>query len=276
VTPSNDLTFPLLQDIGWTPVIGFLRPTLATVTPATGVVGTTVPVTLTGANLTGATLNPVAGITINPTGVTATQITATFNIATAAPLGLRNTTVTTPGGTSIAATLTVVSKPAGAAGLVKTDTTTQGHWKTVYGADGQAIANDITNYPLYAQVALTGQLPIRGPQPPPTFERRRRALRQAGLHPPGTAIRALVSIDINLTDGLAHQVALYCLDWDGAISRADKIDVLDTSTGLVLASSPVTAFSAGQYLVWSLSGHVTMRVTRTGALNGLVTGLLFK
>src|SRR5471032_564450 len=54
-----------------------------------------------------------------------------------------------------------------------------------------------------------------------------------------------------------------------------RSNVLDTSTGLVLASSPVTAFSAGQYLVWSLSGHVTMRVTRTGALNGLVSGLFF-
>jgi uncharacterized protein (TIGR03437 family) len=252
-----------------------LVPTLATIVPALAAAGSSAPVTLTGANLTGATVNPGAGITATGVVVTATQITATFNILPTAPLGLRNITVTTPGGgTSNAVTFTVVAKPTATAALVKTDITTQGNWKTVYGADGQAIANDVNNYPAYAQVAITGQLvntwtttttDIRAPQ----------RILATGRIASTWYSNSSFNIDINLTDGMAHQVALYCLDWDGANTRADKIDVLDAGTGQVLASSPVTAFSAGQYLVWNLSGHVTMRVTRTGALNGLVSGLFF-
>ena len=40
--------------------------------------------------------------------------------------------------------------------LVKTDTTTQGTWKGVYGSDGEAIYSDSANYPAYAQVAFSG------------------------------------------------------------------------------------------------------------------------
>jgi hypothetical protein len=83
------------------------------------------------------------------------------------------------------------------------------------------------------------------------------------------------SIDINLTDGLTHQVALYCLDWDGVNTRAERIDVLDPVTGLVLATSSMSTYSAGQYLVWNLSGHVTLRVTRTAGQTAVVSGLFF-
>ena len=41
------------------------------------------------------------------------------------------------------------------------------------------------------------------------------------------------TIDVNLTDGVAHQVALYALDWDG-VARTQRIDVLDAVSGAVL------------------------------------------
>jgi hypothetical protein len=34
-------------------------------------------------------------------------------------------------------------------------------------------------------------------------------------------------------------------------------------------------FTAGQYLVWNLSGHVKLRITRTGGLNAVISGLFF-
>ena len=43
----------------------------------------------------------------------------------------------------------------------------------------------------------------------------------------------------------------------------------------MLATTPVSAFSAGQYLVWNLTGHVTLRVTRTAGLTAVVSGLFF-
>jgi uncharacterized protein YjbI with pentapeptide repeats len=95
---SNALTITILP----------LTPTLTTIAPLTGVIGTSVAVTLTGTSLTGATLNPGAGITATVGVVTDTQIAATLNIAATAALGARSITVTTAGGTSNAVTLTIL------------------------------------------------------------------------------------------------------------------------------------------------------------------------
>ena len=70
-----------------------------------------VPVVITGANLTGASVNVsgngivVSGVSVNAAG---TQVNATFTILRLPnPTGAHNVTVTTPGGTSGAVTFTV-------------------------------------------------------------------------------------------------------------------------------------------------------------------------
>ena len=80
---------------------------------------------------------------------------------------------------------------------------------------------------------------------------------------------------MNITDGATHQVALYNVDWDFANTRAQRVEVVNTSTGAVLDTRTITAFSTGQYLVWTIGGHVTFRVTNTGAMNAVVSGLFF-
>jgi FtsP/CotA-like multicopper oxidase with cupredoxin domain len=103
---TNNVTFTVINP----PV-----PTLTSISPTSGVRGTAVPVTLTGTNLTGATAVTVSGTGITVSGVTvnsATQITATLTISTTAALGARSVRVVTPGGTSNAATFTVVNAPA--------------------------------------------------------------------------------------------------------------------------------------------------------------------
>ena len=87
-------------------------PTLASISPASGVIGTAVPVTLTGTNLTNA-----SAITVSGAGVTAsnlvvvngTTVTATFTIAVNAQLTARNVSITTPGGTSGTVAFTVTA-----------------------------------------------------------------------------------------------------------------------------------------------------------------------
>ena len=76
-------------------------PTITSMTPNTGAIGTAVPVTLTGTNLAyDVVINAGPNITVNTiTVVSATQLTATFNISATAPTGPANVTVTTPGGT---------------------------------------------------------------------------------------------------------------------------------------------------------------------------------
>jgi hypothetical protein len=87
------------------------RPALASIAPNTGVRGSAVPVTLTGTNLTGATVVTVNGGGVTVSGITvvnSTTVTATFTITTGANLSTRNVTITTAGGTSVAAPLFTV------------------------------------------------------------------------------------------------------------------------------------------------------------------------
>ena len=83
-----------------------------------------------------------------------------------------------------------------------------------------------------------------------------------------------MSIDVNLADGNTHQVALYFLDWD-YLGRAERVDVLDASSNAVLDTQTISGFQGGQYLVWNLKGHVTLKITLTGGLNAVVSGLFF-
>jgi hypothetical protein len=82
------------------------------------------------------------------------------------------------------------------------------------------------------------------------------------------------SFDLNFTDGRSHQVALYAMDFDNQ-SRAQRVDVLDSLSGNVLDSRTMSSFVQGEYLVWNILGHVMIRVTLTGAVNGVVSGLFF-
>lgn len=94
-----------------------LCPTLSAVSPVSGVLGTTVGVTLTGTNFDpnpGATTVAVSGsgVTVNNVNVaSATSLTADFVIASGAATGARAVTVTTGIGTGAARTFNVVSSP---------------------------------------------------------------------------------------------------------------------------------------------------------------------
>ena len=65
------------------------------------------------------------------------------------------------------------------------------------------------------------------------------------------------TVDLTFNDGLAHNVAFYCLDWD-SLSRTQRIDVLDGDTGALLDTRSLSAFSGGIWLVWQLKGHVKL------------------
>ncbi len=82
------------------------------------------------------------------------------------------------------------------------------------------------------------------------------------------------TIDLNITDGQTHRVAFYGLDWDGN-NRSQRIDVTDWATNALLDSRSMSQFNGGQYLVWDIRGHVTIRVNRIGAKTAVVSGLYF-
>jgi len=163
--------------------------------------------------------------------------------------------------------------------FVGEDNSPQGNWKGVYGADGYNIINDAQNYPAYAQVSVTGETPFSWAGSTADA----RGLQKAAS---GSTDRIAATwysdtnfiIDINLTDGQEHRVAVYCLDWDGNNIRSQTIEVRDAATNAVLDTRNVDDFSSGRYLVWRLKGHVKIKVTNNGvagATNAVVSGLFF-
>ena len=82
------------------------------------------------------------------------------------------------------------------------------------------------------------------------------------------------SIDINFTDEIEHQVAIYCLDWDTE-TRVMTVEVQNADGGAKLDSQTIKEFNKGQYLVWNLKGHVKLQITNGGAPNTVVSGIFF-
>jgi hypothetical protein len=85
-------------------------PTLASISPSTGQAGSSVAVTLAGANFTSGAAVTVSGtgVTVSNVAVTgAAQITAVFTIASGVPTGVRDVRVTTSSGTSNAVSFRV-------------------------------------------------------------------------------------------------------------------------------------------------------------------------
>ena len=166
--------------------------------------------------------------------------------------------------------------------FVGTDTTTQGNWKGVYGGDGfdssQDPSSNNPSIPAYASLTVTGAQSYvwSGSTSDP------RALEQTAV---GSTSRIAAtwysassfSIDVKLTDGQSHRIALYAVDWDDyAGGRDERIDLIDDATGTVLNTQTLTGFQNGEYLVWNVTGSVTIKVTNLNPSgNAVVSGLFF-
>jgi hypothetical protein len=164
--------------------------------------------------------------------------------------------------------------PQGTAAFVGVDTTTQGSWQGTYGFDGYNVIGDGISYPAYVQVTPAGQSSytwaastsdVRALQKPTNPTDRIAA----------TWYSDSFSVDVNLTDSNVHQLALYLIDWDSG-GRSETVEVHDAVTNALLDTRTVSGFQNGQYVVWNISGHVTVRVILTGGVNAVVSGLFFR
>jgi hypothetical protein len=156
--------------------------------------------------------------------------------------------------------------------FVRTDTTTKGNWKGTYGEDGYQIVSDSTSYPSYAQVQVTGAASWTWDAAPVDTRGLERAMtgRIAATWYSATQF----TIDINLTDGKHHEVALYCVDWDSYGPRSQHVFVRDAVTNQQLDSKQVQSFVGGQYWIWRLRGHVKLEIVNNGIGNAVAVGLV--
>ena len=213
-----------------------------------GVSGTASPITVTGLS--------------NGTSYTCT-VTASNAVGISAPSAASNS-VTPATGTST-----------GTATFVTLDTTTQGNWQGVYGSNGYNVINGTVAYPSYVTVTPSSANPYTWASSTTDV----RALFSSASSTNRIAATwyntSSFLIDMVFNDGLQHQVAIYCLDWDSTL-RAETITIQDLN-GVVLNTQNVSSFHNGQYLVWQLSGHVQILVTnKVNGENAVASGLFFQ
>ena len=163
--------------------------------------------------------------------------------------------------------------PAGGAAsalFIGVDTARQGNWRGFYGAEGYSLARDATTLPAFAQVAAsqaTASLWSGSGTQARFLQRPTGTERFSGVWEHSTTF----SINVTLSDGLSHRVALYLMDWGTA--RKQTIEVLDTASGIVLDQRPAASFRDGQYWTWQISGAVRFRITRTAGDTAAVSAV---
>ena len=205
-------------------------------------------------------INPSVG-TMSGSGI----YTAPSSVTTNQAITIKATSATGAVGTA-----TVNLSTGAVANFQATDTSTQGNWYGSYGIDGFAIPNDSQSIPSYASFAVQGQTTntwVENPSDSRALQTGNGLARIASNWSSASSF----SFDVNITDGQLHPFALYALDWD-AQGRAETVQVQDANTHAVLDNRSISNFSNGIFLLWNVSGHVTITITATSGPSAVMSG----
>jgi hypothetical protein len=209
-------------------------------------------------------------VTQSPYQVTWSNVAAGSYTITAKAYDTKNASSTT------SIPITVVPAASGgqtSATFVGIDVTTQGTWRGVYGLDGYVTALDANNPPLYATVTPMGASTWEWAGVTADVRALQRAVGSSRIA--ATWFGTTFDMDINITDGGAHQLALYVVDWDSG-GRGQIFEVRDAVTNALLDTRTVTNFAGGQYWRWTISGHIVVRTQVTSFHNAVVSGVFLR
>jgi hypothetical protein len=173
-------------------------------------------------------------------------------------------------------TFTPAAAGAASATYLWTDTATQGNWTGVYGSDGYWTIGGTPTLPSYASTFTVGNQYWQWEGQGTTDVRASQMSTGSSNHVAACYYSSgSLYFDLNLTDGNAHKVALYLLDADWQ-HRSETVQVTDATSGAVLATNSVSNFMSGQYLAYTISGHVKITITNNpGSVNAVVSGIYF-
>lgn len=170
---------------------------------------------------------------------------------------------------------TVADMQSAAAKFVKADTVTSGDWKGKYGREGALVAgdNNMLESPKCALIAMRNC--VVGKRWAQSDKDPAHLLRVGDNQ--GRSVEEWISsdesfIDIEITDGKEHQVAIYV----GSRNPA-AVEVLDPDTRKILDTQEVPAGNAVKYLVWNIKGSVTLHAVNLGSAEaaGVYVGGIF-
>ena len=92
----------------------------------------------------------------------------------------------------------------------------------------------------------------------------------------GSNFTVQIALD-NPNDGIAHRMAVYCLDWDND-GRVETVDLENPSTSaLLLSGGPVTvsSFNNGTWVDFTFYGNVQLKITCTAGANAVISAIAF-
>jgi Bacterial Ig domain len=157
----------------------------------------------------------------------------------------------------------------------QSDDEAEGRWRGRYGSEGYLLVNYATNLPPYAVVSPVGSTgliwtastsDLRALQKPSGTDR----FAAAWLSSSSNYV-----LDVNLSDGNAHRVELYCVDWSNQ-GGSQTIQAMDAGTGAVLSTQTLTNFYQGAYTIWDVIGHVQFSFSRApSSVPAFLSGVFF-
>jgi hypothetical protein len=166
------------------------------------------------------------------------------------------------------------------ASFIGTDTSTQGSWKTVYGADGYRIAytggSDYISNPSYCTPTLSGQNQFTWSDPDSSVK----ALQRPGGSDRFAATDYVTNGNTQTwsfdTGSTTCQFSMYLLDWDGGGARNASIEIKDNLGNSLDGPRVVTGtnYANGIWYSWTITGNVVVYVTGNGA-QAAVSGIFF-
>lgn len=191
----------------------------------------------------------------------------------------RNTTLkavaikagSTPSAVASATFFVATAGTGGTATFLGSDTTTQGDWQQSYGAAAFELIADWSDQPDSVEITPAGQTQHIWAYSVPDRQALEKVSSPSRIAACWYAPNSF-QVGVNLLDGSAHKVSLYCLDWDFG-NRSERVDVFDAATGTLLDSRTVSGFTNGTYLSWQASGAVVFKLTRLTGFNAVVSGV---
>jgi hypothetical protein len=180
--------------------------------------------------------------------------------------GLTSTPVST--GVSVQAPATSTNS----ARFVRTDSTTLGNWKGVYGSQGEYVAGDSYTAPSYANITSNGYTYVWNS----SSTNGQYLQRAASTSRIGSMLYAYgqLQVGVNVTDGRTHQVAFYVPAWNTWSAQYESVAAYDTASGALLSSQTVNTGTGGKYVVFNVSGNVTFAFApASSGYYGVVSGL---
>jgi ELWxxDGT repeat protein len=167
------------------------------------------------------------------------------------------------------------SPPTTTAAFVNSDSTTSGNWSGTYGSDGYSVIGGDTTLPTYVTMQVSGNQFYQWAPSGAADGRAPQVALNSPAHEAATDYAAnSFSLDLDFTDGQSHQVALYLLDYDSQ-HRYETVQIANAETDQILSVQSASSFQRGTYLVYDLSGHLTITFSNDFSLNAVLSGIFF-